>query len=103
MNSFKPQINTDETRIREGFGIQGSDICVNLCSPVAFRISEHLLARRKVRFSAPGKASVITLARVISTPQLKSCKIDTTEFYRARSRQCRSFRASAGTRRMLSL
>ena len=37
MNSFKPQINTDETRIREGFGIQGSDICVNLCPPVAFR------------------------------------------------------------------
>src|SRR5206468_8611074 len=26
-----------ETRIREGFGIQGSDICVNLCPPVAFR------------------------------------------------------------------
>src|SRR5207244_11024464 len=37
MNSFKPQINTDETRIREGFGIQGSDSCVNLCPPVAFR------------------------------------------------------------------
>src|SRR6266513_263045 len=37
MNSFKPQINTDETRIREGFGIQGSDIRVNLCPPVAFR------------------------------------------------------------------
>ena len=37
MNSFTPQINTDEKRIRVGVRIQGPDICVNLCPSVAFQ------------------------------------------------------------------
>src|SRR5205814_7329743 len=37
MNSFPPQINTDETRIGEGARVQDPDICGNLCQSVVFQ------------------------------------------------------------------
>ena len=65
-----------------------------------FPISPHWRALRKMRCFARGKASAITLAREISTPQQKRLWIDMAETSRGESSKCDNFPESGNTPRM---
>ena len=67
-----------------------------------FPISPHWRAFQKARCSVRGKASVIMLAREISTPQQKPLWIDTVESSLAKLIKSRSFQALANTPRTQS-